>query len=226
MRQEQLNKSYHFDCDCDRCRNGIQAKIKLIGKKLALINDDDNGTKDISIIDVNIDQATSAGAQGTRNKYQELYLGMAEKSESLAASYAIVDNTIREREELARTIEIKEQFLHPLHTSLYQTRGVSLSSALACGDMKQALEDCRHTVAYLEATLSHVPNHPLLALQYFTLADLEDSFASSSSSSSGRMRALCYLKKSLKMLELVQGQRSNLVQAARMRIHQLEQQLP
>ena len=42
-----------------------------------------------------------------------------------------------------------------------------------CGDNAAALECCRALVAFLEAALAHVPAHALLALQRFTLCDLE-----------------------------------------------------
>jgi hypothetical protein len=136
----------------------------------------------------------------------------------------------------------------------YTHRGLSLSAALLDGDMSAALVDCRHLVAYLEATLGkEVPFHPLLALQYFTLADLEDAAAAGSGEQGGvvggvsgagslmnddddgnsggsggglvvgsKKSALLYMKKSLRMLSLLQGSSSSLSVAAINRLAQLE----
>ena len=55
----------------------------------------------------------------------------------------------------------------------YEAECATLTCALAVGDLPTALECCRQAVAFLETALSHVPSHPLLALQRFTLSDLE-----------------------------------------------------
>ncbi|EOD41938.1 hypothetical protein EMIHUDRAFT_194541 [Emiliania huxleyi CCMP1516] len=59
------------------------------------------------------------------------------------------------------------------HAVWYEAEGRCLSAALLCGDNAAALECCRALVSFLEAALAHVPAHALLALQRFTLCDLE-----------------------------------------------------
>ena len=52
-----------------------------------------------------------------------------------------------------------------------------LTAALAAGEMDEARIACAAAVGFLKMALSHVPNHPLLALQRFTLGDLEVAVA-------------------------------------------------
>ncbi len=47
--------------------------------------------------------------------------------------------------------------------------------ALMAGDVEMARECCEGVVGFQEIALAHVPHHPLLALQRFTLADLQVS---------------------------------------------------
>ena len=51
----------------------------------------------------------------------------------------------------------------------------ALTTALALDELETARACCRHVVAFLEVALGGVPAHPLLALQRFTLADLESA---------------------------------------------------
>ena len=51
----------------------------------------------------------------------------------------------------------------------------TLTVALAAGDLETARACCQHAVRFLEMALSGVPAHPMLALQRFTLADLESA---------------------------------------------------
>jgi len=51
-------------------------------------------------------------------------------------------------------------------------RCVCNSNALLVGDYPAALSHCSEMIDFLRATLSHVPLHPLLTLQEFTLGDL------------------------------------------------------
>ena len=56
---------------------------------------------------------------------------------------------------------------------MWQAECQALTCALAVGRLDEALASCRVAVRFLEMALSHVPHHPLLALQRFTLSDLE-----------------------------------------------------
>lgn len=100
-------------------------------------------------------------------------------------------------------------------------------------------------MCFLEACLAHVPNHPLLALQLFTLADLEDANAigdgepmdngvgaaaavsgeaqvagagSTLSARGGKARARALLARALNMLEVTHGPQADLCVAARTRL--------
>ena len=61
---------------------------------------------------------------------------------------------------------------HAYSSARYEAEGRALGLHLASGDLGAARECCRHVVAFLRASLSPVPSHPLLALQRYTLADL------------------------------------------------------
>ena len=61
---------------------------------------------------------------------------------------------------------------HAYSSARYEAEGRALGLHLAAGDLGAARECCRHVVAFLRASLSPVPSHPLLALQRYTLADL------------------------------------------------------
>ena len=60
----------------------------------------------------------------------------------------------------------------------YESECATLTCSLALGELETALECCRRAVSFLETALGHVPSHPLLALQRFTLGDLELACAS------------------------------------------------
>ena len=104
-------------------------------------------------------------------------LARAAELEGEAKRRGDADDLAGERAALGACLALRGECLHPLHRATYAARGLSLSAALLAGDARAALADCRGLVTFLEAALDQVPNHPLLALQYFTLADLEDATA-------------------------------------------------
>jgi len=114
-----------------------------------------------------------------------------------------------------------------------------------CVEFLFKTQNCRGLVSFLEACLAHVPNHPLLALQLFTLADLEDANATSDgepssngvgaaatvseeaqgagagstlSARGGKARAKVLLARALNMLEVTHGPQADLCVAARTRL--------
>ena len=74
---------------------------------------------------------------------------------------------------LTSAVDTRRQICHPLSALRYEAECQCLTASLAAGRMLEARECCRAAVRFLEMALSHVPAHPLLALQRFTLADLE-----------------------------------------------------
>ena len=85
---------------------------------------------------------------------------------------------------LREALALRRRHCHPLSALVYEAECASLTCALAVGELPMALECCRRAVAFLEMALDHVPSHPLLALQRFTLADLELACASATDDTS------------------------------------------
>jgi hypothetical protein len=63
----------------------------------------------------------------------------------------------------------------PLSLELYEARGDLLGTLVVAGRTAEAARLCEHVVAFLCIALYHVPNHPLLGLQLFTLGDLYEA---------------------------------------------------
>mmetsp|Transcript_26027 Transcript_26027/g.52177 ORF Transcript_26027/g.52177 Transcript_26027/m.52177 type:complete len:169 (-) Transcript_26027:179-685(-) len=74
----------------------------------------------------------------------------------------------------AEALALRRQLCHPMSSALYEVEGRALTLALARGDLESARGSCAAAVRWLEMVLGNAtPHHPLLALQRFTLADLE-----------------------------------------------------
>ena len=95
------------------------------------------------------------------------------RSASLLRAAAAEDDEEKELSSLRSALAIRRRLCHPLSAARYEAECQALTCALAVGELPEALESCRNAVRFLEMALAHVPNHPLLALQRFTLGDLE-----------------------------------------------------
>jgi [histone H3]-lysine4/36 N-trimethyltransferase SMYD len=150
-RRAALSARYGFVCDCARCVDGLRTATG----------------EDIDVLmTALVDGSPNMGAGGC---------GELERSAELLAAAAQATN---EPEELRLTLEalqVRRELCHPLSVARYMAEGRALTTALALDELETARACCRHVVTFLEAALGGVPAHPLLALQRFTLADLESA---------------------------------------------------
>ena len=73
---------------------------------------------------------------------------------------------------LIQVIESMQQAFGRYNCDVYTFRGQLLSAYLMTGNYRLAAVECTHIVNYLLLSYYTIPNHPLLGLQMFTLADL------------------------------------------------------
>ena len=158
-RRETLRSRYGFECACSRCVDGLRTAAgedmdAVMAMHLLPDGGPDSNTKRLG--------CTSVAAEAALDRAAQLLEAAASEEDEAA--------------ELRKTLEalrVRRELCHPLSTARYEAEGRGLTIALAVGDLPSALEACRHAVAFLEAALAHVPSHPMLALQRFTLSDLE-----------------------------------------------------
>lgn len=166
QRRVTLRERYGFECTCPRCTDGLT-------------------TADGTDVDSLLDTVPGAGTDGQGNGGQGASEGgstpPAAAAESLRLAAALMEEASQETDEqrehelMMRALSLRRSALHPLSALVYEAEGRALSTSLACGDLPAARESCHRCVQFLEMSLAHVPAHPLLALQRFTLADLERS---------------------------------------------------
>ena len=146
VRRAQLSERYGFHCECPRCAHGMTSED---GEDVdATLQRDGSG-----------DSSSSAG--------------LLERAASLLAHAACEDDEEKEKAATMGALSIRRQVCHPWSLLRYEAEGRALSICLALGELSSALECCRHAVGFLQRTLAHLPCHPMLALQQYTLADLE-----------------------------------------------------
>lgn len=86
---------------------------------------------------------------------------------------AIIASDIeRERVAIEEALSLRRSALHPLCTELQVTCKAALQAALAAGDFAAATQHAASGVAFARAAYAHVPNHPHVALQRYTLGQL------------------------------------------------------
>lgn len=87
-----------------------------------------------------------------------------------AAQVETDDN--RARELVLRALNIRRLLCTPQSCLRHAAEMEAFGRNLEAGEIHAARECCSNVVAFLQSALSHVPHHPLLALQRHTLADL------------------------------------------------------
>ena len=183
-RRQQLQTTYGFHCTCARC---LDRKVSLPSTYLNSKADDvidwvlDTYCQPTQILSTRSDssdqaqfdldrllrpplESTTTVTPQVQNLQHKAHLAMAN------------DDVDAELSLLSEAIELLLTTTHaPFSLDLYQVRCQRLSSWIVAQQTAEALRDCRHVVAVLCLALSHVPCHPLLGLQLFTLGDLYEA---------------------------------------------------
>eukprot|EP00965_Chrysotila_dentata_P198001 6178542-Pleurochrysis_carterae.AAC.2 len=133
-----------------------------------------------------------------------------------ALKHAAAEDDAEKELALLRTCrETRRLLCHPLSLARYEAEVSSFNAALAHGYIPLATECCAAAVAFLQAALAHVPNHPLLALQRYTLADLY--FENGETDTAAETMRLC-----MHALRVTHGEDGDLYQQACTRLRQIE----
>lgn len=154
-RQATLEQAYHFTCDCTRCTSPAG---KLADGHFRAPHPDYAGPKKVKERDRLLKQATRLFAQ-------------AEQCES---------SGLDEEEKLVRkAVALRRKVSHPLSLDVYEGNATAYKLALAAGDLDAALADCTRMVAFLQMAYAHIPSHPMLGIQLYTLGNLRGELATS-----------------------------------------------
>ena len=236
QRQEQVQQIYGFPCPCSHCQSPSQVSLpahysdwkcrELVQWILEFYNPT---TKDNNIKRTNTATVTASTTPTIQVSLDDLLqppmkrtsTGLLQQIQTLQqkANMAMTnDNVTQEQECLSQAI----QFLlehnnghdHP-HTwwfsmELYQLLCQRLSTWIVLQQPSMAIQDCEHVVAVLCLALAHIPNHPLLGLQLFTLGDLYAAAADSDKSL--QERATQIYQWALHTLSISHGPESEMVQ--------------
>lgn len=154
-RRESLQSTYGFECACRRCAE----PMPLPG------GEDVDGVMEAPSSSAAKAMASGAGA---RRVHDDLT-----RASALLAQAQAEEDDEEEMRLTRQALALRREHCHRWSTLRYEAEGRALSVALATGEMEMALECCRAVVAFLEVALSHIPLHPILSLQRFTLSDLE-----------------------------------------------------
>jgi hypothetical protein len=173
-RQSRLKDIHGFTCMCPRCCGNCvvelprdyQGREDLTAWLLQRYNPYLSRTDD-DIVEVEMDVAMTP-AQDSSN------VAGAENLRQGAKQHMANDHVEGELECLEKAVCILSKD-NPLSLDLYQARGDLLGTLVVAGMNEQALQQCEHVVAFLCIALQHVPCHPLLGLQLFTLGDLYEA---------------------------------------------------
>lgn len=220
-RQAHLSATYGFKCACTRCVDGlffegvdVDAALTAIAPLEPKLSDPPPPPPHRAVAAAAASASELSASVSAPTTDAVAALTEAQRCEDEARECSARDDLGGERAALTRALALRRSALHPLHTALYATRGLALSAALVAGDATEARAHCAELVRFLEATLAHVPNHPLLALQLFTLGDLEAACGRENEARNA-------LKRAETMLVVSTGADSELCTAARTRLASL-----
>jgi len=239
-RRARLRQAYGFECDCSRCveglcgPGGVDIDVVLVSSGAAVV-----GAEDAHLAPMGLASAEAASAEATSMASASTASALTapawsapvSSSPTASSSSAAADRSsvlleaaareLDEQTELRLTLEalaLRRESCHALSRDLYDAETRALTIALACGELEAARGCCRAAVRFLEATLAHVPAHPLLALQRFTLADLENECGDAAA-------ALEAMEACAAALELTAPTRSSLREQAAARLGEMRQEL-
>ena len=195
-RIQKLCESYHFICKCPRCSDTfterVPAQVTTLADpfqvKLCIENFIKEGKKEKATMfdtderenhkkEVN-DVSSSSLVEVDKLTRQirvtpDIYQSVLNKSSYLCLQYEhSQEDPIETVQYLEEAVGILHQVCGPYHIELYKARGLLLSAYLLNGDYKKSCVECMHLVNFLTVVYVNIPNHPLLGLQLYTLADL------------------------------------------------------
>ena len=168
-RRRVLKGRYGFDCVCERCEGGGGVPMSTED----LINTNPVHDLDALLTCEVADCQLSPGSELLLDSTEQL----TQSCQLLDAAGQETSDLDKELALLGQALTIRRQLCHPLSAMRYEAECRALTASLAAGRLVDARECCKAAVRFLEVALAHVPCHPLLALQLFTLADLENACA-------------------------------------------------
>eukprot|EP00040_Diaphanoeca_grandis_P009164 m.47873 g.47873 ORF g.47873 m.47873 type:complete len:489 (+) comp20612_c0_seq1:238-1704(+) len=182
VRREGLFQVYGFKCECRRCLSKCTLKLpqNIMTNPLWAVramnpcrvsknspNNDDNisaTSTSTTMTDMDIEDAILWTSDPPPN------LQLAHSKIQEAQTYRDNDDVKTEIVALRKAVDVLRCM--PFNVDLYSARAALMSSLVAVGDLQEACTHCRLVVAFLVVAFAHVPNHPLLGLQLYTLGDL------------------------------------------------------
>ena len=170
-RRATLRARYAFECDCTRCTNGLRLPDGRDVDELLVDDGSDVDSRGARPGCARLG-ATASGDGDDDDKADARARALSQAAALLDAA-AREDDYDRECALTMQALKLRRAHCDPLSACVYEAEGRALTVALACGDHESARAACRQSVLFLEMALMHVPHHPLLALQRFTLCDLE-----------------------------------------------------
>ena len=188
LRREAIRTRYGFECKCARCSDGLCASGQDVDAAMGAAH-------------------PSIGSGGDGGECDSAVAERMARAEALLARAAAEEDEQTELALCREAVAIRREYCHRWSSLRYQAEGRCLSVALACGENEEALVCCRALVDFLEAALSHVPCHPILSLQRFTLCDLELHCGDQAS-------ALRQMQACAEAMEISHGEASSMRQAA------------
>ena len=163
-RREILRAQYGFVCDCSRCVNGVKTKAEGLDVDSLLVRDAMRAVPP---------SASPSAPEGGGGAKEDRPAQLRLSTELIVAAAQEYDDANAELAMLRKAVRLRRRLCHSLSGARYEAECALLTAALAAGEMDEARISCAAAVRFLEMAFSHVKNHPLLALQRFTLSDLE-----------------------------------------------------
>ena len=146
-RREILQAEYGFKCDCERCTDEKYKQIDRIIYTGGMYRDKEEEDTPLNNYARCIDETVEE-----------------DSVEAMENEYLEYQNKLRCYE---------NEGLVSLDKRIYHTHCMLHNNALLLGRYGEAEDHCTKMCEFLENTLQHVPLHPLLTLQQYTLADLK-----------------------------------------------------
>eukprot|EP01051_Picozoa_sp_SAG22_P002983 SAG22_NODE_139_length_18025_cov_4.352058_4_plen_1082_part_00 len=199
-RRASLSRLYHFVCECERCAAATPESRRADQCFRAPHPDFANGPKQAKERDRLLKQAAKL-------------LSEAEQCEAGASGEAQEAKLVR------KAVALRRKVSHPLSLDVYEANAASYKLALSTADLGAALGDCSRMVEFLRLAYAHVPNHPMLGIQLYTLGNLRGELAMADPAGAGHpgivpalQQAVAELHEARKGLSVCFGTESAFVQ--------------
>ena len=173
LRQSMLQRSYGFACDCTRC-----AGVVYEGEDVDFAMEAVTGGAEGEDVGVASEESVDALMQ-----LSEAQLARAEQATDGKKAMRLT--------RLALTT--RRTHCHWGSLLRYHAESACFEMAMRLGDKATAKECCAHQLAFLEMALGHVPWHPSLSLERYTLGELEAGLGNEARGRALLDAALCAL---------------------------------